>query len=101
MTVKQRKPKVCPYFKKAINKPKTFKAICCSAISYNIGFSDKFGVIWLTPRTFNKFFINTHTGANIEFARDSYIKNNCKGTYSNCEYYKKKAGEVTIIPPEK
>ena len=87
---KKKLKKVCPYYIRVNNKSNEYKSIICGACPFAIGFSSQMEKSWLSPRTFNAFYINTYTGGNIEYARDSYVKYKCKGSdYKKCKFFKK------------
>lgn len=83
---------ICPFYRRNNDRPKDYKCIECKACSFVIGFSGYFDRYWLSPKTYNAFTVNTYNGNSFEHARDSYVKNKCKGDFKECKYYKRKMG---------
>lgn len=73
----------CPYYKRGI-KGKKYAGINCSAINYNLGFSNNPEKYYLGEDTFNSFVVS---GDFIE-QRDLYVQRFCHYCYKQCKYYK-------------
>lgn len=82
----------CPFYYRNNDKAPDYKSIICRACSFTLGFSGYIDKFWLSEKTYNAFYINTYCGGDIKYARDSYVKNKCKGDFKECRYYKKKLG---------
>jgi len=88
----KRVKEVCPYYIRSNDRAPDYKCILCNACSFTIGFSGYYDRYWLSPKTFNAFTVNTYNGGDVTHARDSYVKNKCKGDFKECKYYKRKSG---------